>query len=108
MFTKRLEEKLTAMLAAQGEIVDMLGQVLKQQKRTEELRERLDVALKNQRELGGVLTMLEGGQGKILDALKEGQGSILDALEQRPLEDKLQEGIENILGYDGPKGRGRT
>lgn len=44
-----------------------------------------------------------------LDRLLRGQEEIKGLLEQlrdHPLEDKLQEGIDNILGYNGPKGGG--
>lgn len=44
-----------------------------------------------------------------LDQVLQGQTEIKALLEQlrdHPMEDKLQEGIDNILGYSGPKGGG--
>lgn len=44
-----------------------------------------------------------------LDRVLRGQEEIkalLEELRDHPAADRLQEGIDNILGYDGPKGGG--
>lgn len=97
MFAKRLEKKLDAMLATQGELMDLVGKLKAEREQARALKRQLGQILDDQRTIC-----------KMLTALEEGQSSILAALEQKPLGDKLQEGIEAIMSYDGPKGRGQS